>query len=231
MEQYHKIQTVFDRDPATNHKTLLMGQWAKPEFEYLRNNEWLWTEKVDGTNIRVRRFQRDGRQIFEFRGKSNAATLMPSLVERLQDQFPLDAINLIWPGDETICLYGEGFGSKIQNGGGYLANRQGFILFDVRVGDWWLNRPDVEDVAQGLNCPVVPIIGSGSLTDAVAMAQSGYLSRVAESELRAEGLVMRPAVELVNRNGQRVITKVKFKDFGIAPPANFTAKEAEARTE
>ena len=53
MEKYHKIMTVFKRDPETKYKTLLMGEWALPEFEYLCCNPWVFTEKIDGTNIRV----------------------------------------------------------------------------------------------------------------------------------------------------------------------------------
>ena len=53
MKEYHKIQTVFKRDPSTNHKTLLMDDYSLPEFEYLKNNHWIFTEKIDGTNIRV----------------------------------------------------------------------------------------------------------------------------------------------------------------------------------
>ena len=51
MELYHKIQSVFKRDPATNHKRFLMGEYSLPEFEYLANNEWVATEKIDGTNV------------------------------------------------------------------------------------------------------------------------------------------------------------------------------------
>ena len=48
MKEYHKIKTVFKRDPVTKFKTLLEGEFASPEFEYLKNNEWIFTEKVDG---------------------------------------------------------------------------------------------------------------------------------------------------------------------------------------
>ena len=53
MNEYHKIQTVFKRDMQKNGKTLLEGHWTLPEFEYLSVNIWSWSEKVDGTNIRV----------------------------------------------------------------------------------------------------------------------------------------------------------------------------------
>lgn len=39
MREYPKIQTVFKRDPTTNMKTLLDGDWSLPEFGYLANNE------------------------------------------------------------------------------------------------------------------------------------------------------------------------------------------------
>ena len=48
MNPYHKIQTLFKRDPKTNFKTLLIGEYAKEEFEYLKDVDWSWTEKVDG---------------------------------------------------------------------------------------------------------------------------------------------------------------------------------------
>lgn len=51
MKTYPKIPSVFVRDEKT-HK-FIDGQFRCPEFEYLQDNLWLWTEKVDGTNIRV----------------------------------------------------------------------------------------------------------------------------------------------------------------------------------
>jgi len=53
MKEYHKIQTVFKRNPKNKLKTLLHGNYSIPEFEYLKDNEWVFTEKVNGTNIRV----------------------------------------------------------------------------------------------------------------------------------------------------------------------------------
>ena len=53
MDQYHKIQTVYKRDPATKHKYLLEGEFSTPELEFLANCQWEWTEKIDGTNVRV----------------------------------------------------------------------------------------------------------------------------------------------------------------------------------
>ena len=76
---YHKIQTVYKRDPDTKYKTLLIGEFSRPEFEYLQSNMWLFTEKVDGMNIRV---MFDGKSIV-FGGKTDNAQLTANLVARL----------------------------------------------------------------------------------------------------------------------------------------------------
>lgn len=207
MNEYHKIQTVFLRDPETKYKTLLEGQYAKPEFEYLKDCEWGFTEKVDGTNIRV---IWDCLTIF-FRGKTDRAQIPPFLLSQLEKTFiPLiGKISEIF--DCPICLYGEGYGAKIQKGGGNYRPDQGFVLFDVKIGDWWLKREDVEDVAGKLGIEVAPLVGGGTLADMVEMVRDGFISSWGDFE--AEGIVARPQVELKARNGERVITKLKTRDF------------------
>ena len=53
MTEYHKIDSLFLRDMHAPGKPLIVGQWAEPEFEYLANNRWEFTEKVDGTNAQI----------------------------------------------------------------------------------------------------------------------------------------------------------------------------------
>lgn len=53
MTKYHKIQTILKRDPTTKYKTLSEGEYSLPEFEYLKDNDWVFSEKVDGTNIHI----------------------------------------------------------------------------------------------------------------------------------------------------------------------------------
>jgi len=206
MEQYHKIQTVYRRDPVTKYATLLEGQFAKPEFEYLKNTTWVFSEKVDGTNIRV---QWDGEQV-TFAGKTDRADTPKFLLEKLAALFYPD----IFRANELppLCLYGEGYGAKIQKGGGnYIPDGVNFILFDVNVAGMWLERDNVEDIAAKLMIKIVPIIGEGTLLEGVAMVKSGYESKLRNTP--PEGLVMRPKVELFTRRGERIIAKIKAKDF------------------
>lgn len=218
MSEYHKIQTVFLRDPATMHKTLLDGQWSLPEFGYLANNEWVFTEKVDGTNIRVM-FSPSalpGAHI-TFGGKTDAAQVPAFLLARLQERFlpQLDRFREMFA--DGAVLYGEGYGAKIQKGGGNYRPDADFVLFDVRVGEWWLQRPDVEDVASKLGLEIVPIIGRGTLHEMVRLARAGFGSQW--GTFSAEGIVARPATELRTRSGHRIITKIKYKDFALGVTA------------
>ena len=109
-------------------------------------------------------------------------------------------------------LFGEGYGARIQKGGGnYISDHTDFVLFDVRVGNWWLNRCDVESVAKRLGLRVVPVIGEGTLCDMVELTREGFKSTW--GDFQAEGVVARPATELCTRGGHRIITKIKCKDF------------------
>jgi len=210
MKQYHKIQTVYFRDPENNHKTLLEGTWAKPEFELLKDIDWICTEKIDGTNIRI---MWDGENV-RFGGKTDNAQIPTILIEALQDTFTNEIMKECFSDSDNVCLYGEGYGKKIQKGGNYLSDRADFILFDVKVGDWWLTREANEDIATKLNIGVVPIIGTWKLEEAIEYVKNGFKSTIAENkEYLAEGLIMKPVTELFNRKGERVITKIKHKDF------------------
>ncbi len=209
MKEYHKIQTVFNRNPATNYRTLLEGEFSLLEFEYLQDNEWVFTEKVDGTNIRV--IYDDG--AITFQGKTDRASIPAHLVNALNANDSLDPCRFaeVFDDDGSVCLYGEGYGAKIQKGGGNYRPDQGFVLFDVRVGPWWLKRSDVEDIATRLGLDFVPIIGTGTLSTMVDKVRDGFSS--IWGDFQAEGIVARPIVELTTRSGHRLITKIKCKDF------------------
>ena len=203
MREYHKIETLLDRDEKTFK--VQIGKWRLPEFAYLAENAWLFTEKVDGTNVRV---MWDGRQV-RFGGKTDAAQMPTFLLARLQDLFPPEKLALVF-GEASACLYGEGYGAKIQ-GGKYKADGVNCVLFDVLVDTWWLERDNIEDVATKLEVQVVPMLRVGTLLEAIEMVRGG--SDSTWGNFRAEGLVVRPKVTLFSRKGERLLGKIKTRDF------------------
>jgi len=210
MKQYHKIQTVFHRSPESNYKELMEGAWALPEFEMLQNIEWVWTEKIDGTNIRIKL---DGYRV-SFGGKSDDAQIPAFLLNVLAQTFTVEKMAVCFGDTADVCLYGEGYGAKIQKGGNYIPDGVNFILFDCKVGNLWLSRENVADIAKKLDIKIVPVIGTGSLKDAVDFVKKGYVSTIAANkEYVAEGLIMKPRVDLLTRNGERVVAKIKHRDF------------------
>lgn len=209
MKQYHKIQTIFKRDMANKGK--ITDEFSMSELEYLKNNQWVFTEKVDGTNIRV---MWNGKDVV-FGGKTDNAQIPVFLLYKLQELFEGNKKQLFKDkfGEEgDVCLYGEGYGAKIQKGGGnYISDGVDFVLFDVKIGDYWLERENVEDIAKHFRLKVVPIIGEGTLLEAVEKTKEGFNSQW--GDFIAEGIVLKPKTELKTRRGDRIITKIKHKDF------------------
>ena len=221
MTEYHKIDTVFKRDPNTKFKTLILGDYSQDAFGYLANNEWVFTEKVDGTNIRVTIWPRIAGGDIKFGGKTDAAQIPAFLLRKLEERFLPQKAALSEAFPDGGCLYGEGYGAKIQKSGGHYRQDQDFVLFDVKVGDWWLQRTNVEEVAGKFSLDVVPIVGRGTLPDMIDRVSMGFDSTW--GSFTAEGIVARPAVELKTRNGSRIITKIKHSDFA---PGILTARGA-----
>jgi len=204
VREYSKIQSIFKRDEKT-HK-FIEGEYSLPEFEYLKGNQWVWTEKIDGTNVRV---NWNGKETITYYGRTANAQMPTFLVTKLQSLFTnVFRINYL---DKPMTLYGEGYGAKIQKGGNYISDGVDFILFDVLIDDWWLKREDIEEVANKLGLKVVPIIGRGTLNQAEGILRAGLQSRW--GDFLAEGLVLKPEVELKTRSGHRIITKIKHKDY------------------
>ncbi len=211
--KYHKILSLFKRD-MEGDKKFIIGKWTTPELEYLKDNRWLFTEKVDGTNIRV---MWNGKDVV-YAGRSDHAQLFYNLIQKLDEHFKtseqLQKLQGIFPEEEdlSVVLYGEGHGARIQKGGGnYIPDGVDFVLFDVWINGIWLEQENVVNIGQQLGVKSVPVIGQGTLNDAIEMCKNGFKSQW--GDFTAEGIVARPKVELFTRRGDRIITKVKYEDF------------------
>lgn len=206
---FPKVYSPFVRfTEGPNRNQLDMGNWAKPEFELLAGLDWTWTEKVDGTNIRI---VWDGVRV-TLGGRTENAQLPATLVKVLGEMFPETLIEQVF-GETPCVLFGEGYGAKIQKGGGNYLPHQSFALFDVKVGDWWLHPEDVYDVAAKLGIETVPPLGRFPIHDAIGEVSLGLKSQYGERDFYAEGMVGRPPLGLLSRSGDRLLMKVKHVDF------------------
>ena len=209
MIEYNKIETLWKRD-MEGTKKLLEGQFRNPTVEFLKDNIWTFTEKIDGTNIRV---YWDGHTI-TFGGRTDRAQIPTHLLDYLLATFKTNEAEQIFEekfGETPVILFGEGYGPKIQKGGERYRDDVSFILFDVFISGNYQPRETVEDVARSFGIDAVPIILEGTLDAAVAFVKSHPDSTMGTAKM--EGLVGRPKIELRDRCGKRVIVKIKWEDF------------------
>jgi len=204
---YHKINSLYKR--GDDHK-LMAGEWSVPEFGYLQDCEWVWTEKIDGTNIVV---EWDGAEV-KFHGRTKDAVIHPLLLKELNEFFTSEKLSQIFR-DKRVLLHGEGIGFKIgKNGKRYRPDSHDFILFDVRINGVFLEREDVCDIACGLDVAVVPVVFVGQIFVATELVKRGFISKISQDrEFMAEGLVGVPTANLLSRNRERIIAKIRREDY------------------
>jgi RNA ligase len=207
MDEYQKIPGPYKRHtegPLRNQ--VIEGEWTSPELAHLASLPWLWTEKVDGTNIRV---GWDGHKV-TYGGRTASAQIPARLLPVLDTLFPEELLELKF-GENAATLYGEGYGAGIQKGGVYRPDMS-FVLFDVKVGHWWLRRDDVEGVAAAMGLAVVPLVAYAPVAGAIDLVRGG-LGSAWNPDHAAEGLVGVTPDGLLDRSGKRIMVKVKARDF------------------
>ena len=207
LKEYHKIETLFERDLKT--KKLIEGNFRNKTIEYLKNNKWQFTEKIDGTNIRI---YWDGHKVSYF-GRTDKAQIPAELMNRLVELFGGEVNEEIFEqkfGETEVMLVGEGYGEKIQKGGLYRKG-QDFILFDVMIAGNWQPRESIENIAKTFNIDVVPIVLEGTIQEGIDYVKTKPKSVFGTTD--SEGVVGRPEMELQDRTGNRVIVKIKVRDF------------------
>lgn len=208
--EYHKIETPYERD-VDGTKKLIEGKFRSKYVQFLRNCDWIFTEKIDGTNIRV---CWDG-HTFIFKGRTDKANLPAGLVIRLQQLFLNNEMEELVEqmfGEREVMFIGEGYGAGIQAvGKDYIPDGQDFILFDVCVEGKYLDHDNVVEIATALGLKMVPVVLTGTIDDAVALVKSDPVSIVGTCVM--EGVVGRLPINMYDNRGNRMIVKIKCHDF------------------
>lgn len=211
MNEYTKIETIFERD-MEGSKKLIEGKFRNETVEFLKDNQWICTEKVDGTNIGI---VWDGHKV-SYQGRTERAQIPAHLMNKLIEMFGGETNEELFEqkfGETQVVIFGEGYGAKIQKGGGNYRSDVSFILFDVYLPEQnlWLKRDALEDIAKTFGIDVVPIVLTGTLHEAIDFVKQKPKSTIGVADM--EGLVCKPVVDMLDRMGRRVIVKVKVRDF------------------
>lgn len=235
--EYPKIETLYERDPFT-FKLLPELILKNPVYGLLKT--WEWTEKVDGTNIRAVYTPEENNSddympaYLYFGGRTEAAQIHADLFNWLKANITVEKMKAAFPDatpGEPIVLYGEGCGPGIQKNGADYSPIKKLVLFDVKVGKWWLSFHNVQDVGNKLGIDVVPFIDSLPLEVAAAYIRNGVPSVLAAKNgvvgRRAEGWVGRPSEALFDKKGHRLIVKLKTNDFAPSAEGQAEAQQLE----
>ena len=209
MTTYNKIETLYNRD-MEGSKKLIEGSFRNETVEFLKDVTWQFTEKIDGTNIRI---MWDGHKI-TYGGRTERANIPAHLMNKLLELFGNEETEQLFEqifGEKEVILFGEGYGVKIQGCGGLYRPDVSFILFDVMINGNYQTREMVELTAKQFNLEIVPIIFEGKLEDGVEYVKGKPMSTIGTAPM--EGLVARPKVEVKDRCGNRLIVKIKVHDF------------------
>ena len=129
MTEYTKIETIFERD-MEGTKKLIDGKFRNETVEFLKGNRWIGTEKIDGTNVGI---VWDGHKV-SYQGRTERAQIPTHLMNKLIEMFGGTVNEEVFEqkfGEMQVILFGEGYGAKIQKGGGNYRSDVSFILFDV----------------------------------------------------------------------------------------------------
>ena len=211
MVEYNKIETLYNRD-IEGSKKLIEGDFRNEAVEFTKNLTWQFTEKIDGTNIRV---MWDGHKV-TFGGRTDRSSIPAHLMNKLIELFGGNETEQLFEqvfGEKETILFGEGYGAKIQGCGSLYRSDVSFILFDVMINGNYQSRECVEMTAKQFGIDVVPVLFDGNLEDGVAFVKTKPMSTIGTAPM--EGLVARPMVELKDRCGNRLIVKIKVKDFEV----------------
>lgn len=211
MIKYPKIETLFVRD-MEGTKKLIEGDYRNESVEFLKDNQWDFSEKIDGSCIGI--FW-DGHKV-SYQGRTERAQIPAHLMNKLIEMFGGETNEELFEqkfGETSVILFGEGYGPKIQKGGGDYRSDVSFILFDVYLPEQnlWLKRDGIEDIAKAFNIDVVPIVLTGTLDDGVEFVKKFPKSTMGTANM--EGIVGKPRVDMLDRMGRRIIVKIKCCDF------------------
>lgn len=208
MKEYHKIETLFKFDNDTKKYT---NEFYNKSVELLKDNQWIFTEKIDGTNLRI--FW-DGHKL-QYGGRTNNANFSEEQNNYIKENLVNENIEILFEQkfqNKEVYVFGELFGVKIQNGGLYTENQGiSFRVFDIEVDGVMLTYDSTVGLANELGYQCVPLVFIGTIDYAINYVLKHFTSTFSSAEL--EGVVGKPIGDFRDRLGKRIVVKIKRRDL------------------
>lgn len=213
---YHHIDapTVQDDEWGKEHKQRRLivpkeGQdeaYRSPLLAYLANSEWDYSRKIDGENIRI---QWNGEQAL-WNGKSNAFQCSAEFTEYMNNTFLEEIFEEKFGREKVVTIFGEKMGPKTQ-GNELGLKKDELIIFDVNIDGTWLGKDDVQEIAKHFGARTTYDLTNTTdnpytLRELIEMCSNGAFEGW-------EGIVATPLVEMRDQKNQRVIVKIKNRDY------------------
>lgn len=209
MKEYHKIETLFKFNAET--KKFNYGDFYNENVKLLKDNTWLFTEKIDGTNFRI---HWNGHEL-SYAGRTDRATFSEEQIEFITANLVNKTIETIFEQkfqEKVVTVYGELYGAGIQNGGLYVDGKGlGFKVFDIEIEDIFLEYDAMAKLAHELGYGFVPIAVIGTINSAIQFVNIHDESIFSEAVL--EGVVGKPIGDFHDRLGKRIVVKIKKRDL------------------
>lgn len=212
--KYHHIDapTVTDEEYGRLfHKRILTNScepetFRDPLIAHLAPLEWIPRRKLDGANVRI---NWDGEQAL-WNGKTNNFVAPHQLTDYMNNTFFEEIFEEKFGRDCNVTIFGEYMGPKVQGNELNLYEPE-VIIFDVNINGFWQPKDNVIQIANYFNARTcydfsVECGGPMSLVAIINKVSRGFFPNW-------EGIVATPAVECRNQRGERIIVKVKARDY------------------
>jgi hypothetical protein len=118
---------------------------------------------------------------------------------------------------QKAVIYGEAYGGKMQGMKEVYGPDAKFVVFEVKIGDYWLKVPDAEDVTNKLGLEFVHYDRIPCTIEALDAERDKDSVQAFRNGMgwgkKREGIVLRPLIEVTTNDGSRIIAKHKGEAF------------------
>ena len=194
MKDFTAIEELFEKAESGKYKEWIIKD---PTVEYLANNSWDWVKFNEGERIVI---HWDGNGV-DYKAESER-DLKSALGFTFFSESAKDMFKLLFKNKGTY-LYGI-YVCRAYNPHNEFCFET-FELEDVKVDGAYLPREGVENVARAFGLDNAPVLGHGTLKQAVLYVKAHPGTNV----------VCRPSHEMQNEKGERVIVRVMYDGFKL----------------